>query len=79
MSTTPGSHQPRRRARRTHDGQQEEPEDGSVEALEQVRANLSGDLTPVQRTITRGLVEYALEQLALVEELKRARRREVTP
>jgi len=55
------------------------PKTEAVEALEQVRANLSGDLTPVQRTITRGLVEYALEQLALVEELKRARRREVTP
>ena len=55
------------------------PKTEAVEALEQVRANLSGVLTPVQRTITRGLVEYALEQLALVEELKRARRREVTP
>ena len=55
------------------------PKTEAVEALEQVRANLSGDLTPVQRTITRGLVEYALEQLALVEELKRARRREGTP
>ena len=49
------------------------PKTEAVEALEQVRANLSGDLTPVQRTITRGLVEYALEQLVLVEELKRRR------
>jgi len=50
------------------------PKQEAIEALEQVRVNLSGDLTPVQRTVTRGLVEYALEQLALVEELKRTRR-----
>ena len=55
------------------------PKAEAMEALEQVRVNLSGDLTPVHRTITRGLVEYALEQLALVEELKRSRRRDMTP
>lgn len=50
------------------------PKQEALEAMEQVRINLSGDLTPVQRTVTRGLVEYSIEQLGQVEELKRARR-----
>lgn len=50
------------------------PKENACEALALAHGNLKTDLSPVQRMITRGLVEYALEQLALVEELKRKRR-----
>ena len=52
------------------------PKQETLEALAQVHITLSGvgELSPVQRTIMRGLVEYAQEQVALVQELKIKRR-----
>jgi len=51
------------------------PKANACEALAQVHGNLARELTPVQQVITRGLVEYALEQLGLIEETKRPRRK----
>jgi hypothetical protein len=50
------------------------PKANACEALAQVHGNLARELTPVQQVITRGLVEYALEQLGQVQELKIKRR-----
>ena len=50
------------------------PKEHATEALEEARKYLSDELTPVQRTVTRGLVDYAIEQVALIEETKRPRR-----
>jgi hypothetical protein len=50
------------------------PKQHATEALEEARKYLSDELTPVQRTVARGLVDYALEQVALIEETKRPRR-----
>ena len=50
------------------------PKAEATDALDQARKYLSDDLSPVQQVIVRGLVDYALERVGLIEETKRPRR-----
>ena len=53
------------------------PKAEAIEALLRAREALSGEVSAVQWSMVNGLVDYALRQVGLVEEVKRRRRREV--
>lgn len=50
------------------------PKSESIRALAHLREFLDGELTPIQRAQARGLADYAIEQVELIQETTRKRR-----